>query len=185
MIYPIPKNHTQMLVSSFVVLLLLGVLGRLLPHFPGSTPVMAIALFAGFAFRSKIMAISLIAMIMSISDAFLGFYSLGLMLVVNLALMAPIILGRYLQVKFSCLSLACYGLGSGLGFFIISNFAVWGLENYYPMTLSGLVACYIAGLPFLKGMLFGNLLWSGVLFFAYQQSQAYLNWETKTQHNAI
>ncbi len=54
-------------------------------------------------------------------------------------------------------------------FFLISNFAVWlfgmSLANApYAKTLSGLIACYAAGLPFLRGTLIGD--WGFMALFA-------------------
>ena len=54
-------------------------------------------------------------------------------------------------------------------FFLISNFAVWlfgmNLANApYAKTLSGLMECYAAGLPFLRGTLIGD--WSFMALFA-------------------
>ena len=54
-------------------------------------------------------------------------------------------------------------------FFLISNFAVWlfgmNLANTpYAKTLSGLVECYAAGLPFLRGTLIGD--WAFMSLFA-------------------
>src|SRR5579871_3852130 len=33
-------------------------------------------------------------------------------------------------------------------FFLMSNFGVWAVSGMYPRTLNGLVACYIAAIPF-------------------------------------
>ncbi len=54
-------------------------------------------------------------------------------------------------------------------FFLISNFAVWlfgmNLANEpYAKTLSGLVSCYAAGLPFLRGTVIGD--WGFMALFA-------------------
>jgi len=54
-------------------------------------------------------------------------------------------------------------------FFLISNFAVWlfgmNLANEpYAKTLSGLVSCYAAGLPFLRGTIIGD--WGFMALFA-------------------
>jgi hypothetical protein len=54
-------------------------------------------------------------------------------------------------------------------FFFISNFAVWlfgmSLANApYAKTLSGLMDCYAAGLPFLRGTLIGD--WGFMALFA-------------------
>jgi hypothetical protein len=54
-------------------------------------------------------------------------------------------------------------------FFVISNFAVWlfGLNlanTHYARTFSGLVECYAAGLPFLRGTVIGD--WAFMAVFA-------------------
>jgi hypothetical protein len=54
-------------------------------------------------------------------------------------------------------------------FFLISNFAVWlfglNLANaQYPKTFVGLLDCYAAGLPFLRGTVIGD--WSFMAVFA-------------------
>jgi hypothetical protein len=56
-----------------------------------------------------------------------------------------------------------------LGFYLVSNFGTWinGLDinnNHYPKTWDGIVNCYTAALPFLKGSLFATLFFSGVFF---------------------
>jgi lipopolysaccharide export LptBFGC system permease protein LptF len=49
-------------------------------------------------------------------------------------------------------------------FFIITNFAVWAMGGLYPMTLEGLMACYIAGIPFYGNTLLSTALFSAVFF---------------------
>jgi len=53
-------------------------------------------------------------------------------------------------------------------FYLISNFAVWlfglGTNAPYAKTVPGLVECYAAGLPFLRGTLIGD--WSFMALFA-------------------
>ena len=53
-------------------------------------------------------------------------------------------------------------------FFLATNFAVWQFGGIYPTTGAGLVQCYAAGLPFLKYLLAGDLVWSTILFGAYR-----------------
>ncbi|GAA3216911.1 DUF6580 family putative transport protein [Oerskovia jenensis] len=52
------------------------------------------------------------------------------------------------------------GVGGSLWFFFWTNFGVWfqGRGVWYPAGLDGLVASYVAGLPFLRTMLIGNLV---------------------------
>ena len=54
-------------------------------------------------------------------------------------------------------------------FYLLTNFAVWlgGDGATYPKTVAGLLQCYVAGLPFYRNMLLGNLLYSGLFFGLY------------------
>jgi len=54
-------------------------------------------------------------------------------------------------------------------FYALSNFQVWltGDGITYPHTLAGLVACYVAAIPFAVNMLWGNLFYCGAMFGAW------------------
>ncbi|MCK0115663.1 hypothetical protein BCE75_11293 [Isoptericola sp. CG 20/1183] len=58
------------------------------------------------------------------------------------------------------LAAVAFGAGSSIGFYLWTNFGVWlqGRGTFYPAGLDGLVASYVAGLPFLRPMLLGNLV---------------------------
>jgi hypothetical protein len=44
-------------------------------------------------------------------------------------------------------------------FYLVSNFSVWlGAEQAYPRTAEGLLACYVAAIPFFQGTLVGDWL---------------------------
>jgi hypothetical protein len=68
-------------------------------------------------------------------------------------------------------ALWCVGLGSVLStvqFFLISDFGVWVAENsMYPPTLTGLLDCYIAGLPYIRNTLAGDVCFAALLFGAH------------------
>lgn len=55
-------------------------------------------------------------------------------------------------------------VGSSVAFFLTSNFAVWVVWNMYPKTLSGLAACYVAGLPFFRNQFASDLIFAAVMF---------------------
>lgn len=55
-------------------------------------------------------------------------------------------------------------LASSISFFVVSNFAVWACWNMYPKTLSGLMTCYAAGLPFFRRGIAGDMLFTAVMF---------------------
>ena len=79
------------------VLIALGVAGRLLPHPPNFTPMAAIALFAGFIFMKKYMAVVAVVAVMLLTDYFAfgylspDWFASKSMMVVYLALLFPIV----------------------------------------------------------------------------------------------
>jgi hypothetical protein len=71
-------------------------------------------------------------------------------------------------------------LGS-LQFFLISNFAVWLNSKVYPPTLGGLVECYAIAVPFYRGTLTGDLIFSGLIFGVHAALVAALHSEKVRQ----
>lgn len=59
-------------------------------------------------------------------------------------------------------------LGVSLGFFVVSNFVAW-LEQALPYgySLEGLLNCYAAAIPFYRGTLLGDVLFTSTLFVAH------------------
>jgi hypothetical protein len=55
-------------------------------------------------------------------------------------------------------------VASSVLFFLITNFGTWTLSGMYPMTASGLAACYVAAIPFFQNTIAGDLFYSGLLF---------------------
>ena len=53
-------------------------------------------------------------------------------------------------------------VGSSVGFFILSNAATWAVYDLYPKTLAGLMASYVAAIPFYRPQ--GDLLYAAVFF---------------------
>ncbi|MDR0574632.1 MAG: hypothetical protein LBG96_11490 [Tannerella sp.] len=53
----------------------------------------------------------------------------------------------------------------------VTNFGVWFSSGMYPQTLVGLQACYIAGIPFFWNTLLGDVVYTGVLFGAFELLQ--------------
>ena len=49
-------------------------------------------------------------------------------------------------------------------FFIVSNYAVWVAGDMYPRTMSGLVACYAAALPFYRNDIISTAIVAGLAF---------------------
>ena len=166
-----PWNAVLGLAAALVALC---VVARLLPHPPNFAPTAAIALFAGVLFSRHWQSGLVVLLGMGLSDWLLGFYDAGVMLTVYVSLLLPIAARRFLGAAPTIGRVAAAGLAAGIGFYLTTNAAVWYFTTTYPPTLDGLVASYVAGLPFLKWTIAGNLFWCGVLFgghrlFAYNR----------------
>lgn len=78
---------------------------------------------------------------------------------------AILLLGGVLIKGFSAIRIGAASLIASLSFFLISNFAVWMVwRDMYPKTLNGLMACYVAGLPFLRNTVGSDLLFTAAFF---------------------
>ena len=58
-------------------------------------------------------------------------------------------------------------LVSSIAFFLITNFGTWLMWDIYPKTGAGLISCYIAGIPFFKGTIMGDLFFNLALFGSF------------------
>jgi len=190
-------NQEQKLKSSFsylvilAVLIALGVAGRLLPHPPNFTPMAAIALFAGFIFIKRYMAVVAVISTMLLCDYF-AFGSLSVswfgsksMFVVYLALLFPIVFKNFLQKKIGVLRIFGAALASSSVFFLATNFAVWAFSPMYEKTLEGLVLCYTMAIPFFQNTVAGDLIWSGVIFGTYFALRNYSNFQIFKQKDTL
>lgn len=141
---------------------------------PNFAPVAAVALFAGFFFRSRWLAILAPVSVMAISDLFVGRYDPWLMVTVYGFLTLPVLMGGPLRRHLagrgaisSTISLATCGLASSLLFFTATNFMTWVVTPWYSRSLAGLAECYVNAIPFFRYTLAGDLFFAGVLFGSY------------------
>jgi hypothetical protein len=141
----------------------LDVVARLLPHAPNFTPVAASALFAGAVLRSRALALAVPLAAMPISDLVLGCPDWRIMAVVYAALALPALLGRWGGPR-GAIVLAPLAVSSSLLFFATTNFTVWAFSGMYTPDLAGLIACYVAALPFLYNAFLGDMFWTMLLF---------------------
>jgi hypothetical protein len=80
---------------------------------------------------------------------------------------AVCLLGMGVLQKPSILRVGLGALAASTSFFLLSNFMVWAsgpVGAMYPHTLSGLAACYTAGLPFYRNDLASTAITAGALF---------------------
>jgi len=154
---------------TIVALTLTAAASRLAPHWWNLTAVGAVCLFGGAYFKHKWLAFAVPLAGLALSDIVLQNtlyqgYGPNYFKYVCFALTVP--LGFALRGHTRLLPVGAAALASAALFFLLSNFGVWfaGNEAMYPKTLAGLIACYVAALPFALSMLYGNLLFAGLLF---------------------
>ena len=147
-----------------LALLAFAVFGRLAPMPENFAPVAAVALFGGFLLPRGWQAVGVVWCTLLISDIFLGFYNPALMAAVYIAACAPILLRGILRKKTTLLRAASCTLAGSAMFFVSTNTAVWLLGSGYSPDASGLIASLIAGVPFWRNAIAGDLMFSGLLF---------------------
>ena len=179
----VTKRVLKMLNKRFLVLLgitLSAVAMRLAPHPPDFTPIAAIALFGGAHFVRKRTALLVPLTAMYLSDLALGFFVYdfgwfhGFMPFVYASFAATVCLGLLIRGRLGPLIVGGAALASSVLFFVITNFGVWLVGSLYPKTISGLLSCYVAAIPFFRNMLVGNVFYSVVLFGGFALAQRYL-----------
>jgi len=160
---------SQRAASIGLVLLLfcLGLTARLMPHPPNLVPIAAIAMFSGFLFANRLLAISIPLAAMLLGDLVIGAYDWRVMSVVYLAIALPVVMSIPLRRDLTGIKVAVGTLASSLVFFVVTNFAVWYFSTLYDHTTTGLWECYVAAIPFFKNTLAGDVSWAVVLFGGY------------------
>jgi hypothetical protein len=159
-------NHDRRIQAAvFVALVSVAVAVRLATTTPNFGAVAACALFAGFYFSSRLVALAVPLVALSISDQFLGGYSPGVMLVVYAAAAAPIVYRSWLRTRLSPSRVGISTVASSLLFYGATNFAVWCA--WYPHTWEGFSRCYAVALPFFVNTLRSDALFSLAFFGAY------------------
>lgn len=154
-----------MLTPRFVTLtslVLLAVASRLVPHPWNLTSVSAVALFGGAYFQDRRAAFAVPLTALLISDLVLGLYHGMAGVYLSFAMIVGIGLCLRAQRRPALVILA--SLASSSMFFGVTNFGVWASGTLYPMTRSGLLDCYVAGLPFLRNAILGDLFYTLILF---------------------
>jgi len=152
--------------SRWLVLLALLIASRLMPHPPNLTATMAVMVMLQYHYDAmNTIALSLIAY--AIADCLLlygwGMYPSTITFFTYSGWVIAIIWVRLGRGWLSVLPITAAG---SLLYWLWTNLGVWFLSDIYPATLTGLLACYTAALPFLKSTLIGDALWVAILSYA-------------------
>lgn len=168
-----PDKNIRLFFIAGVILF--TALTRLIPHLPNYSSLGAMCLVGGAYLSDKRWAIVIPLLSVWLSDLIInntiyasyfdgftlfydGFHwqymSYILTVITAMLLLKTISVGNVLRGI----------IAASIIFFLISNFGVWASSTMYPKTFSGLIACYVAAIPFITGTVLGNLVYSVILF---------------------
>ncbi len=159
----------------------IAIVSRIIPHAHNFTPIEAIALFGGAYLGRKYLPLIITISALYLTDLLLnntllrsyfpgeeGMIWFSPYMIWNyLSLFLIVGIGTYL-LKNKKRKHVGYVLGAAVAssfvFFLITNFGSWVSSPLYAKDLSGLMASYIAGIPFYKMTFLSNLLFTSVFF---------------------
>lgn len=132
---------------------------------PNVAPIAALGMFGG-AYLPKKLALALPLAAMVLSDLTIGFYEWQIVASVYLGFLVSVGLGFWLRSRRSLAKVVGASLTGSLIFFFVTNAAVWAFDAHglYPHTMTGLVDAYVAGIPFFRNTLIGDLGFVALMF---------------------
>jgi hypothetical protein len=163
-------------------LVLAAALSRLLPHPMNFAPITAMAVFGAIRFGRLWTAVLVPLLALFLSDVGKeiifrnghsperGFYPL--MWVVYGTIAVTALMSRFARGTRSPVMIATTTLAGSCLFFLVTNFALWAFGSYYPRTGDGLVACYVAAIPFFRNSLLGDATYAVILFGAWAVAES-------------
>ena len=157
------KSNQLILLTILIVVTAFS--NMFLSNIPNFSPIASVALFSGFYFSNKKIALLIPVVCMLISDYFLGFHNL--MWAVYLSFSLIVVMGFYMKSSKST-SVLFNSISSSVLFFLVTNFAVWAVGSYYTKDLSGFMLCLTMGLPFFKYTLLSSVIFSTILFGGFE-----------------
>lgn len=176
------KKVLNLRFGAIALMVLLAAFSRLLPHPPNFAPIGAMALFGAAYFSQRYLSFAIPIVSMWLSDLVLNnviynqyfdhfvwfyqgcYWTYGAFIMIGL-------IGFLILKRIKIQNLILASLLASIIFFLLSNFGVWASTTMFPKNFSGLIACYTAGLPFYKNTLMGDLVYTGVLFGAFELAQ--------------
>lgn len=163
------SSSSQFPLWSIILLITIGASLRVLRHAgwidlpPNVAPVSALAMFAAATLPRR-WSFTVPIGLMVVSDAVIGWYTWQVMVSVYLSFMGSLALGTWIRSKMNVTRIALATLAGSALFFFVTNAASWAFETMYPHTLSGLGQSYLAGLPFFRNTVLGDLGYSALFF---------------------
>jgi len=161
-------KKTAWLVMGLAFVLLILVVRLDFTHLSNAVPIGAFALWAG-AYLTKRMAALYVLATLAVSDFLIGGYAWPIMATVYFAALLFIPLGAVAsslpRTWWQKVIAPFVGVGVGsVAFFLLTNIAVWLFGGWYPKTAAGLNTCLVAGLPFWRNSVIGDIYGVAIFF---------------------
>ena len=153
-------NHSR--IFALLSAILVAAVLRLVPHPPNFTPIGAMALFSGAYVGRRAIAFAAPLGALLLSDLVLGFYHGQATVYFSVALI--VVIGMVTLSRVSPIRVGAAAIVSSVLFFVFTNFGMWLFSGFYPRTLPGLEACYVAAIPFFQNTVAGDLFYVTLLF---------------------
>jgi len=157
-------NHSRLVALLSAVLVAAAL--RLVPHPPNFTPIGAMALFGGAYLGRRALAFAAPLGALLLSDLVLGFYHGMATVYFSVALI--VMIGMVALSRVSPIRVGLAALASSVLFFVVTNFGMWVFSGFYPRSLAGLEACYVAAIPFFQNTVAGDLFYATLLFGGFK-----------------
>lgn len=160
------------------ILFSVAVISRLIPHYPNFTAIGAIAVAGGLAYKKWTPALIATVGAMYVSDLiinntiFSGYYenfmwfTPGAWLIYG-SFVLSVFISRILSMSHMVSKWLVASFASTAIFFIVTNFGVWYGSSLYPQSVTGLMACYVAAIPFAVNQLLGTLFYGALILMAF------------------
>lgn len=178
-------NKLKKLINPLLIIFIAAIL-RLIPHVPNFAPITAMALFGG-VYLNKRYALIVPLLTMLLSDYLLLYVSPfgpnhfnfshiyfpqalwygNTILAVYGSFLISGLIGIWLRKHKTITNIIFASLVASLQFFLITNAAVW-VNGMYDRSIIGLWESYIAGIPFFRYTILGDLFYIGVFFGSYE-----------------
>ncbi len=161
-------------IITFLFISFILALGRIIPHPPNFTPILATAIYIPYIIKDKWIAMSIPLLAMFIADLWIGFHPYMLWVYGAIGL-STLISNWSMRFGKEYIQLGTMAILSSVLFFIITNFAVWTMWDNYPKTIEGLIMCYTMAIPFFHNTLLSTIVYTSLLVLTVKKGMKYAN----------
>ncbi|WP_293300195.1 DUF6580 family putative transport protein [Pedobacter sp. UBA4863] len=173
------KTVVLLLFIAFVIgLRMIAPLSSDFALFANFSGIGAVAIFSGTYFKNRFAGYLLPMLVLLLSDLSLGmimgtsyaFYKGWYFTYIALALM--VLVGQLMIKKVTISNVFAASLAAVFVHWIVSDFGMWIGFDTYPKTLAGFGTCLIAAIPFELKFLYSTLVYSALMFAAFEALKA-------------